>query len=313
MIITCPECTTRFMIADQALGDNGRTVRCSKCSHTWFQSKDDLAVEEESLAEEDTVDSDEYEDAQSTSSEKVEEYVAGTEEEEDDDGDFPVEAHENSPPPISDEEDFDVPIPAGIRPRAETLLEEEEQKDAESSAYKYGLLASLFLVICIAGGLYFLKPMVIDIYPPVRTVYQLVGLGAPIPGQNLELERLNAYEGEGVIEIHGQITNLNATGDEAIPGLAVALVANDDSILGHAYIVLQKETIPAGEVYRFREVIDNKNNQASAVILRFATEEEEQNIDAGSQTEDDGSEHDETIHEETGADEHHDTSHDTHH
>lgn len=40
MILTCPECATRFSIKTEAIGPNGRTVRCSQCSATWFASAD---------------------------------------------------------------------------------------------------------------------------------------------------------------------------------------------------------------------------------------------------------------------------------
>lgn len=36
MIITCPECQTRFKTSAKAIGPNGRTVRCASCSATWF-------------------------------------------------------------------------------------------------------------------------------------------------------------------------------------------------------------------------------------------------------------------------------------
>lgn len=45
MIIGCPECETRFVVAPQAIGKDGRMVRCSRCSKTWFQEAPDEDLE----------------------------------------------------------------------------------------------------------------------------------------------------------------------------------------------------------------------------------------------------------------------------
>jgi predicted Zn finger-like uncharacterized protein len=37
MILECTACGTRYLVADTAIGGDGRTVRCANCRHSWFQ------------------------------------------------------------------------------------------------------------------------------------------------------------------------------------------------------------------------------------------------------------------------------------
>jgi predicted Zn finger-like uncharacterized protein len=38
MILTCPECSTRYLVDPRNLGATGRLVRCASCAHTWHQT-----------------------------------------------------------------------------------------------------------------------------------------------------------------------------------------------------------------------------------------------------------------------------------
>src|SRR3990167_1773453 len=40
MILTCPECGTKYVVKDGAIPPEGRKVRCASCKHSWHQDPD---------------------------------------------------------------------------------------------------------------------------------------------------------------------------------------------------------------------------------------------------------------------------------
>tara|TARA_Y100000052_G_scaffold26426_2_gene31374 strand:+ start:36492 stop:37382 length:891 start_codon:yes stop_codon:yes gene_type:complete len=46
VILTCPSCSAQYFADEKAIGENGRTVRCASCSHSWFVQPE-LSLEEE--------------------------------------------------------------------------------------------------------------------------------------------------------------------------------------------------------------------------------------------------------------------------
>lgn len=49
MILSCPECRTRYVVPDSAVGSSGRQVRCAACRHSWFQEPAPLDLVERAV------------------------------------------------------------------------------------------------------------------------------------------------------------------------------------------------------------------------------------------------------------------------
>ena len=41
MYIACPKCNTKFVVTPEQIGEHGRKVKCSKCTHIWHQKLED--------------------------------------------------------------------------------------------------------------------------------------------------------------------------------------------------------------------------------------------------------------------------------
>ena len=51
MILTCPECGTKYVVKDDAIPEGGRDVQCSNCGTAWFQLPPEIEAELEALTE----------------------------------------------------------------------------------------------------------------------------------------------------------------------------------------------------------------------------------------------------------------------
>jgi predicted Zn finger-like uncharacterized protein len=187
MILSCPNCSARFLINAAALAPAGREVRCGRCRHQWFAT----APEPEPL---------ELEEAE------------------------PQEpsAPPSLPPPLMEPA---APVEARPIPRGSNLPVVAKQKRRGVGAIAGWVL--LALVVIAIGVAIAERDTVMALYPESRPVYGSVGFATPPLGAGLAITDETCsratQEGQPVLVCEGRLRN-NTKHDQRVPGLRGALL-----------------------------------------------------------------------------------------
>lgn len=178
MILQCPECRTAYSVPDDAIGPEGRAVRCAACQHSWFQEPTDPAEEAAILA-----------DAAQPAEEGAEE--AATEAPASENGDEAAAAPQAESAPA----DADTPPPqqALPQPRSRRWL-------------PVAICGALALLAAVLAIIYFGTPTF------ANSLASRLGLSAPAPQMALLIEvpqpeRREMESGNELLAITGRIVN----------------------------------------------------------------------------------------------------------
>jgi predicted Zn finger-like uncharacterized protein len=229
MLISCPSCTTSFSVPDKALGASGRTLKCAKCGHKWFQSP--LPAEPEPV--EDDFDLDLDLDGPSLSASPSPRAVARAAEPD----------YEFEPPPIPD---LGNRVDAARRRDEEPdLLDEGPQPIPEvfaqpSDGGKKGtaglwVLLLLLLIGGLGGAAFYFQDKLIEVVPEANEILSQAGLRREKPGAGLQLrsagtpERFVHNEIE-VLIVRGVIANVTDR-VRTVPTMKLVLVDKDKQVV----------------------------------------------------------------------------------
>ena len=204
MILTCPNCRTRFLVADQAIGADGRRVRCGNCQHMWFAEPDqpagdgpdavpdelsDQPVEDTAPADEDIAAPPPDADAEAVVPDMAED-IATDAAAADDPVDAPTEEPteeptDDGPHDMAADDPPDEPEPAlaaPARPASEgTIRRNLPALPRQGRGIAAGWVAlGVFVVALIAGVLGF-KDGLIKAWPPSVGLYRALGMVEPAP------------------------------------------------------------------------------------------------------------------------------------
>ncbi|OUS12164.1 hypothetical protein A9Q97_06525 [Rhodospirillales bacterium 47_12_T64] len=251
MIVSCPECDSKFRLAPEALGDKGRKVRCKSCRHTWLQVPDTEPDTEIEIASPSA--NPEPEDA----TPDIPENIAGP-------------ANE-VPDPIED----DFVEPGKVRSKRPKGFTAEKQKKKGK-----GLLVGWLLLFILAGGLGYgfwsERVLIVSTVPQTMKLYDLLDLQVFLPGEGLVIENQKFEQatkaGKKLIVLTGEI--VNATKEKIIvPKLIGSLRANTGETLSRKTISLTVEFLEPTEKINFLIELTTAPNAIQADV-NFVSDEE---------------------------------------
>lgn len=261
MIISCPECTAKFLVDAAALGATGRMVRCGKCAHTWAETPPDTISENVGTpADENASPAPDEEPARDSEQDPEENSESDPPFDEADDSDFE---------PDSDPEQ-DSESPRGRRTGLRTGVPALRQKPTNIVAQlSWGLL--ILLLLGVSGGGVFFQNQVIETWPAAKRLYALIGLTQEPLGVGLNLVNVKfsqlAANGGGLL-VEGEVEN---TSDHVldVPSLRATLFDKTKISLQHWPFKAPLPRLLPGENVKFKTIIKSPAKGAVRIEIDF--------------------------------------------
>jgi predicted Zn finger-like uncharacterized protein len=241
MILTCPQCATRYFLPDAQVGPHGRAVKCTHCGNVWRA---------------------EGVGAPEPAPEPELEYAPPSHHFE------PEPGPEPEPQPDPEEE-----FAAAAQRRAEILRQkkaEAERRQQQATMITAAVWAGVAaaIALCLAAGVIF-REQLVKWWPGTATAYASIGL--PINASGLLIDKVLAapavVQGHRALVVTGVLTNAS-TGPRTPPAFRIDILDKNGKLLAQPVI----ETAPSaalkvGEARSFRLVVaDPPQGQATVAV-----------------------------------------------
>lgn len=233
MILTCPACATSYFVPDEAIGPNGRRVRCKTCGHDWRASLEDAPLELEPATEGLTP-------AADPASETLPESLAET--------------------------------PAPELPRAFRARAERKRRTRQAAAAGAAWAAAAAVVLgLITGGVLF-REEIVRKFPATAGAYGALGLDVNIVGLEFEAQRARvAPHDPGLIVVSGAVRNIRET-EVSSPPIRVILQDERGVEIASRVVRPDWPPILPGKVEGFATVIADPQGKAAGMTTKFILE-----------------------------------------
>ena len=243
MILTCPECASRYFVDDSKVGAAGRVVRCASCGARWTaRNEEALDLFEEPSA------ADLAGDPNLTALDAASNPA--------DDPETPVDK-------LPGEE-----LPKVFRARADA---ERRLKEAKTTGIIWGGMVAVMVVMLVAAGVF--RMNVAHLWPSTAGAYAFARM--PVNNVGLVVEDLKAepsmQNGHAAITITGVIRNITDH-PVATPPLRVALLNAHEKRVAGKLAAAADPMIPSGQTRHFSVTLLDPPRTANTLEIGFALE-----------------------------------------
>ena len=267
MILTCPNCATRYQADAAKFQPAGRNVRCAKCSHVWHQDapSDEAVVVPEAASgsaaqPEPAASSAAPEPAPAAPIPPPPEALAPAPR---------VQAF--APSPIIAREPVVAPSVAVARPPRERGPSLWPRR----IALAFGWLGLVAIVLLIGWSAMAFREQIAVVWPQSASVYAALGMKTNTSGidiRDAQIKRGNE-NGQPVLALSGELANTSSH-ELPVPQIRVALIDDEKRELYHWMIVPGTMTLHPGQTTSFSGRLTNPPQGFSHFELRFAREGE---------------------------------------
>ncbi len=233
MILTCPACATSYFIRDDAVGPEGRKVRCQSCGEVWRATPD--------------------EPLELTLTPEVSAPLA------------PTPAPEPEPEAPSLAETPAPELPRAFRARAER---QKKLRRAAAHGVVWAGLAAVFIGL-IAAALVF-RVQIVQVFPRAASAYAMVG--APVNVVGLDFEALTAKSAPnrpGMVLVSGAVRNVRDA-EIVAPPIRVALLDAQGAEVGSKIVKMEGPPVLPGKVQGFAVLIPDPGGHGAGIGVDFA-------------------------------------------
>lgn len=273
MIITCPNCQTRYQVAQNAIGSAGRKVQCANCQQSW-----------QAIPEPDTPPPPPkprlVEPTEAPSQKSAPQVDASEEQALDEEFEAQAEALGSPPEELASAEEFEAigensELDTGLNEKRNRAMRARQKRFARKlpmgRVRRFARFASFtLLALIIVGGL-FLRTEIVRFFPDMAGVYEAVGLGVNVVGLEFDnIETLRAQQdGQDVTLITGRIRNVSG-GQVRVPAIIVSICDSNGEVVYSWSVAAPAQLMNPGESVEFETQLNSAPNEAEMIELTFA-------------------------------------------